>query len=83
MALPLMAQTAKEGKNTATKAESQRDMTNREAVIESTPIQNIDWNARRASTKLRGENTYMWDFDSDESLEGWGGTMQMATAITG
>jgi len=69
MAIPMMqAQTAR------TKAESMRDMTTRNVVIKSNPMQATQWGVRPTATpKLRaGEINYLWDFETDESFEGWG-----------
>ena len=69
LAIPMMnAQFA------ATKALSQRDQTTRNAVLKGQPMQMMEWGVRHATAtpQLRAGGSYMWDFESDESFEGWG-----------
>ncbi len=74
LALPVMALNANNGnlKSAATKSESQRDMTSRDVVFKSNPIPSNDWLVRRAPARAEGKTLYSWDFETDESFEGWG-----------
>ena len=53
---------------------SKRNQTTRNAVVNSKPMQMMEWGARQATAtpQLRAGGSYMWDFESDASFEGWG-----------
>ena len=62
LALPVMAQM------TATKAEMMRSQ-DRDKMEIFAPVKAFDASAITVAEKTRGG--YLWDFESDESLEGW------------
>ena len=64
LALPMMAQ-----KTAATKADVMRQLVDRtfdQGTIK--PIKAFDWTFK---TPLRGQKTYVWDFEEDADYEGW------------
>ena len=63
LALPLMAQ----GTYAAKKVQRSMD---RDQVVQTTPVKSLDA-TNRTFINNRGE-MLVWDFESDESFEGWG-----------
>ena len=70
----LLAIPAMQAQFAVTKSESMRNMMDRTVQFKNTPVKAMKWGVRPAATPMLRGNvvSYLWDWDSDDSFEGWG-----------
>ena len=67
LAIPMMqAQLA-----ATSKVKSKSDRTSRNYVLKGTPMQAMEWGVRPATPQLRAGESYLWDFETNDSFTGW------------
>ena len=70
--MAVLAIPAMQAQFAVTKSEAKRDMTSRNYVAKSTPMQATEWGVRPTVEKMRGTVLYSWDWETEESYAGWG-----------